>query len=364
MSLFLIDAGTASRPSAERVRLISAELSKRDYAHYLVGFDGAAKVEGAGRGPAAGPLRLGGGPSFIVKQRLVRQLKKRRAGLVHIVGVEKAVLVLAAAVKAEVPVKVLSLRQGESSSSIRSSLGAIDGIVVPSEGMKDIVARGGFPAANIEIVPPAMDFSGLQTAENGNSLRDTFHYSQGDFLVGVVGHLADQKTLQTILDAAEAIGKRVTDVRVIIFGDGDLNLEARDGSDGPRASNVQYYLGFDKNMPGVMASLDAFVIFSHLEGLGTRIIQAMALGVPVIAAEIRSVPDVVIHRNTGLLVPPRDAEALKEAVLKYYFDKAFAARLAQAGKEAVYAAYSDASVARRMVAFYERLAERKKVKLG
>ncbi len=367
MSLFLIDAGTVSKPSAERIRLISAELAKRNYSHFVVGFEAAAKAEGAAQGPTARPVSLGAGPSFIVKQRLVRQLKKRRAGLVHIVGTEKAGLVLAAAAKAEVPLTVMSLRQGESASSIRSSLGRIDGIVVPSEGMKDVVVRGGFPADNIEIVPPGIDFTDCETAVNGDILRETFHFNKEDFLVGVFGHLSDQKTHQTILEAAGSIGKRVTDVRIILFGDGDLNLEgpvAPDAPDGRKACNVRYYLGFDKDMPRVMASLDVFVMFSHLEGLGMKIIQAMASGVPVIAAEIRSVPDVVIHRKTGLLVPPRDAEALKEAVLKYYFDKTFAARLAQAGKEAVHEAYSDGAVARKLVAFYEKLAVRKNVKLG
>ena len=76
------------------------------------------------------------------------------------------------------------------------------------------------------------------------------------------------------------------------------------------------------------------------------------------------VTDVLAHRETGLLVPPWDPKSLADAVLKLYLDRSLAARLAQRGQEAVRERYSVEAMARRIIAFYDRLASRKGVKLG
>ncbi len=364
MSLFLIDAGTSSDPSAERIRLISSELGRRGYSYSVVGFERSAALEGNVLGAQVRRFSLGKGPSFMFKSRLTRLLAKHKPGLIHIIGTNRVGDVLAAAGKAGVPVKVMSLRQGESSSSFRPLAGSLDGVFVASEGMKDVVVRGGFPSGNVEIVPPVIDFSCPQEDGGEGALRSVFHFGQNDFLVGIVGHLADQKTHGIILDAAASIAQRVPDVRLIILGDGDLTLESPGLPCPPKPGNIYYCLGRDSDVPRIVGSLDAFVMYSHLEGLGMKIVRAMAWGVPVIAADIRGVPEALVHRTSGLLVPPRDAEALKEAVLKLYFDKAFAARLGQAGKDAAEAAYSDRAVAARIVGFYERLAAVKRVSLA
>ena len=90
----------------------------------------------------------------------------------------------------------------------------------------------------------------------------------------------------------------------------------------------------------------------------------MASRVPVVAAEVGGVPEVLVHRETGLLAHPRDPRSLAEAVLKLYLDRNLAARLAQKGQEAVRDKYSAEAMARRTIAVYERLARRKGVKLG
>jgi glycosyltransferase involved in cell wall biosynthesis len=90
----------------------------------------------------------------------------------------------------------------------------------------------------------------------------------------------------------------------------------------------------------------------------------MASGLPVAAADVGMARDLIIHRESGLLVPPRNAKALADAVLKVHFDRNLAARLAARGRETVLEKYSVEAMARRVVGVYEYRAHRKGIKLA
>jgi glycosyltransferase involved in cell wall biosynthesis len=126
---------------------------------------------------------------------------------------------------------------------------------------------------------------------------------------------------------------------------------------------VRYLLGFRKEISRVLASLDMFAVFSHLDGLGGSLIEAMASGLPVVAADVGMARDLIIHRESGLLVPPRNAKALADAILKVHFDRNLSARLAARGRETVLEKYSVEAMARRVAGVYEYRAHRKGVKL-
>jgi hypothetical protein len=105
-------------------------------------------------------------------------------------------------------------------------------------------------------------------------------------------------------------------------------------------ADVVYFLGFREDVPRLLASLDLFVMSSRMEGLGTSIMDAMAARLPVVATMAGGIPEVVIHRETGLLVPPRDPQALAQAILKLSLDRGLAGRLARRGHEVVHEKFS------------------------
>jgi len=77
-----------------------------------------------------------------------------------------------------------------------------------------------------------------------------------------------------------------------------------------RVEDVVYFLGFREDVPRILASLDLFVLSSRMEGLGSSIMDAMASRLPVVATQAGGIPEVVIHRETGLLVPPQNPQAM------------------------------------------------------
>ncbi len=127
--------------------------------------------------------------------------------------------------------------------------------------------------------------------------------------------------------------------------------------------DIVYFLGFRKDVPQILSSLDLFVLSSYLEGLGSSILDAMACRLPVVATKVGGIPEVVVHRETGILVPPRNPQAIARAILKLYNDRILAARLGQKGYEVVHRKFSSEAMAEKIVNLYEKLGLKKWIRL-
>ena len=86
------------------------------------------------------------------------------------------------------------------------------------------------------------------------------------------------------------------------------------------------------DMPQVLAGVDVFVLPTHHEAFPRVLMEASAMGKPIVATNVRGCREVVIDGQTGLLVPPRNAAALAEAVLTLLDDSSLANRLASAAR--------------------------------
>jgi L-malate glycosyltransferase len=89
--------------------------------------------------------------------------------------------------------------------------------------------------------------------------------------------------------------------------------------------------GFRRDVLSLLKTFDLFVMPSITEGLGTSLLDAMACERPIVASRVGGIPEVVVDGVTGLLVPPRDADSLAEAIVRLLEDRALAAQLAAAG---------------------------------
>lgn len=148
-----------------------------------------------------------------------------------------------------------------------------------------------------------------------------------------VGSLTEQKGHGTLLEALRTLHDRRLSVHLTCFGEGPLRgfLDARSRKFG--LDPFVHWRGIDPDARSKLAAFDAFVFPSHWEGFGLALVEAMAEGLPVIATDVDGIREIVEPERSGVLVPPRDAEALASAVRGVLADPTRGARLGAAARE-------------------------------
>lgn len=266
------------------------------------------------------PLGIAGGVDLVSAWRLRSLLRSRRFDVVHAHSSHAhAVMSIACAALGERPRTVVSRRVDFAVA--KNPLGALkyrrgaDLYLAISTGVRDALRAGGIGDERIRLVPSGIDLDKFGRVRDPSYLREEFGVAPGTVVVGNVAALAPHKAQSDLLRAAAIVCRERDDVRFFIVGEGALRkrLEAL-----ARVLGVEErvtFTGFREDVLELLSMFDCFVMSSYLEGLGTSIMDAQAMRVPVVATDTGGIPDVVEDRVTGLLVPPRDPESLARAVL-------------------------------------------------
>src|SRR5438309_4681478 len=150
--------------------------------------------------------------------------------------------------------------------------------------------------------------------------------------------------------------KRERGVRVVVAGDGPLRDELLDSARRLSVDGACRFLGARSDVYDVLAALDVFVLPSLDEGIHMVLLEAMALGKPVVASAVGGIPEIVTHRVSGLLVAPGDEQALADACLELARNRAWAQALGAEARRVVEERFSHARNGAAIAAVYRRLA--------
>lgn len=155
-------------------------------------------------------------------------------------------------------------------------------------------------------------------------------------VVGTVGWLLAIKGPMNLLKAMGRVWEKHPEVELVYVGKGELQeaLEAQAFKMG--VFEKVRLLGWRDDIEEIMLILDLFVLPSLNEGMGRVLVEAMAAGRPIVATEVGGIPDLVKHKETGLLVPPGNDQALAEAILQVLMDPDRAREMGEKGKAGCY----------------------------
>lgn len=172
--------------------------------------------------------------------------------------------------------------------------------------------------------------------------------STRDAHVLCVARLEARKGVGTLLRAWPLVRERVPDARLTIVGRGVL--EGRVDADIARLSGVIRRVDLSSSaMRDVLASSAVAVCPSYLEGFGLAAAEAMAVGVPVVASDVDGLRSLIVHGETGWLIPPGDTDGLAEAIVTMLTDENIPERLSSSAWEYVRQHHEPAACGRALV---------------
>jgi phosphatidylinositol alpha 1,6-mannosyltransferase len=206
---------------------------------------------------------------------------------------------------------------------IRAVHTAADLTLAPSTASAQQLETRGVP--RVRLWPRGVDTSRFRPALRDEELRRELA-PDGELLVGYVGRLAPEKRVELLAEA-----DRLPGVRLVVVGDGPSQPQLAEALPGAR------FLGrrTGEDLARVYASLDVFVHTGPLETFCQTVQEAQASGIAVVAPAVGGPLDLIDHGRTGLLIPPGDPAAVREAVRELRDDAGLRDRLAAAGRDAV-----------------------------
>jgi len=364
LSLFQIDTGLEWRGGQRQSFILARELRKKGYPiTFVVQPESPLHHKAAEAGLNVLPLRIKSEMHFGAVFRLALAMKREGCLLAHFHDAHAVAVGGRAAKRTDVPIRVISRRVDfplkKNPFSRNKYQKNVDVIIAISEGVKEVLIKGGIPPAAVEVIPSGIDFSPFEEVKDKDFLRQEFGWGREDFLVGIVAALEDHKGHRYLLEATRILKDRAPNIKIVIVGKGSLEMELDQQARELHVEDLVFFLGFREDVPRLLASLNLFVLSSHMEGLGSSIMDAMASRLPVVATQVGGIPELVIHAETGLLVPPRNPEALAKAILRLYYDRPLGVRLGQRGFEVVHERFSAEAMACRIIDVYEKIALKK-----
>ena len=193
----------------------------------------------------------------------------------------------------------------------RLTYSAADLIVATSNGVaEDLTKNFGVNPHAIQVVPNPVDLDAVR-ARAGEAVE--IDIDRDTPVIVAAGRLADAKNYPLLIDAI-AVLRRTLPARLLILGEGELEQSLQRHIADRQLEGAITLLGFQRNPWKYIARADVFALSSHYEGFGNVLIEAMAVGVPVVATASAGTRDIINHGVDGLLVEQHDADSLAAAL--------------------------------------------------
>ncbi len=230
----------------------------------------------------------------------------------------------------------------------RYELDRVEAVIAISRQIEQSLITGGVLMSRVRTLYSGIDFPKRQSPHDDQEIRRLIGLPSGAVLLGTVANLFPRKGYEVMLRALPAIIHAVPMVHYVIVGSDDHGYADRLKRLASKLTITDrvHIVGFQDPVQPFLAALDLYLHPALMEGFGIAVVEAMAMGKAVVATTTGGLPEVVAQGETGLLVPPGDAESLAEAVISLLENKSKREQMEVCGRMRAQERFSlDASVA-------------------
>jgi len=289
--------------------------------------------------------------------RLATVLRRHRIQLVHAQKGKARTLALLAGLF--VPIPALVLNRGVSFPLDRwNRLGyttrRVAAIVAVSHSIKRGLVAQGVPEEKIEVIYSGTDTARFHPGVDGGAIRQELGLAPHQFLITQIG-VRSWRGNDTVLDAMTRVARAAPAARLLFVGARrpESLLEAARARG---LAGLVHVWGYREDIPEALAASDVTVDAPYAGvGLTGALRESLAVETPVIGTAVEGIPELVQDGETGLLVPPRDPDALARAILRVMENPLPSREMARAGRKRVEALFSTQVKVERTEALYRRL---------
>jgi len=353
-----IEMGSHLYGGAQQVLYLLEALSSSDVTSTLICPVGSAIGKTARElGVAVEEIGYRGDLDWMVVPKIKRLLRQHSIDLVHVHSRRGADLWGGLAARQVGLPCVISRRvdHHEARWWARLKYALCDQVIAISEGIRTILLADGVPAEKVSCVRSAVDFERFQAVSDSAGVKSRFGLPDDSVVVGMAAQLIPRKGHDVLLEAVAALKDRWPQLRVLIMGKGPLATSLAQQIDAMDLKEQVHCVGFLSDIETVLPHLDFLVHPARTEGLGVALLQAASAGLAVIASRAGGMPEAVLHEQTGLLIPPGDAQALVAAMERLLSDPVLIEQYGAAGQRRMAAEFSIAAMATGNLAVYRQL---------
>ncbi len=187
-------------------------------------------------------------------------------------------------------------------------------IAVSREVKQALVTEIGSIGDKVTVIFNSVDIRRYHPDADKKVIREQLGFDKQARIISVVATFKEQKGHRFLIDAASELVKRYPDLLILFIGDGGLRGDLKRQTEEQKLVNHIQFLGTRQDIPDLLAASDLFVLPSLWEGLPMALVEAMASGLPIVATDVSGSRQAIQSGETGILVPPGDADELVEAI--------------------------------------------------
>ncbi len=211
----------------------------------------------------------------------------------------------------------------------------IDSIVCISDKIRSVLIDDGIRQDKLVTIHSGIDLTKFDEVNSPGSLRDELGIHADDFIVGTIAAFAGHKDYHNLINAAKVVLETNKKIKFVLVGDGELFDEIKKKAIELNINDSIIFAGYRQNIGEFLGLFDVFVLASRKEGLGTSILDAQSVGLPVIATRTGGIPEIIDNEKNGLLIEPRNPPELASAISTLLSDSQKRELLGRAAQKSV-----------------------------